>query len=158
MSIYYIDFFDGNDALDGLTPQTARKTQDTIDLNAGDTVLFKRGTLFRGRMKTVSGSENAPICYGAYGEGADPTFCASTDVSDSSAWILTDKENIWECVCDIKGDVGNFVLDGECKATFRWSEEELCEQGDFFDSRFADGEQRRRQFSKQKVLMNVQNI
>ena len=152
MSIYYIDFFDGNDALDGLTPKTARKTQDSIELKAGDTVLFKRGTLFRGRMKTVSGSENAPICYGAYGEGDDPTFCASTDVSYSSAWILTDKENIWECVCDIKGDVGNFVLDGECKATFKWSEEELCEQGDFFDSRFADGEQRRRQFSKQRIL------
>ena len=153
MSTYYIDFFDGNDAFDGLMPEKAKKTQESINLKAGDRVLFKRGTLFRGMLKTVSGTENSPIYYGAYGEGDAPVFCASTDVSDSSAWSLTDKENIWECICEIKGDVGNFVFDGECKATLRWREEELRTQGDFFDSRFADGEQRRRQFSKQKLLL-----
>ena len=52
----------------------------------------------------------------------------------------------------IDGDVGNFLLDGACSATFRWDEEKLSQQGDFFDSRFADGEQRRRNYSKQKIL------
>ena len=46
MSIYYIDFFGGNDSLDGLSPQYARKTQESLILNAGDSVLFKRGTAF----------------------------------------------------------------------------------------------------------------
>ena len=152
MSVYYIDFFDGNDLLNGLSPQNAKKTQDSVELKAGDSILFKCGTLFRGRLKLVSGSEEAPIRYGAYGEGEAPVFCASTKVSNVLDWKPTDKENVWECVREIKGDVGNFVLDGECNATFRWNENELCEQGDFFDSRFADGEQRRRQFSKQRVL------
>ncbi len=152
MSTYYIDFLNGKDSFDGLSPQSAKKTQELIELKAGDSVLFKRGTFFRGILKTVSGSENAPIIYGAYGEGESPVFCASVEVCDKSAWKLTDKENVWECVFDIKGDVGNFVLDGKCNATFRWEEKDLSEQGDFFDSRFADGEQRRRNFSKQKIL------
>lgn len=152
MATYYIDFLNGEDSFDGLSPQTAKKTQNFIRLKAGDSVLFKRGTFFRGRLNTVSGSADAPIRYGAYGDGDAPVFCASVDVCDSSAWRATDKENVWECVFDIKGDVGNFVLDGECNATFRWNEKELSRQGDFYDSRFADGEQRRRNFSKQKVL------
>ena len=153
MSTYYIDFFNGNDALDGLSAENAKKTQGSIDLQAGDSVLFKRGTLFRGKINIVAGEEDAPIYYGAYGEGSEPIFCGSTNLSDASLWKPTDKENVWECVAEINGDVGNFVFDGECNATFRWDELELSAQGDFFDSRFADGEQRRRNYSEQKVLL-----
>ena len=152
MAVYYVDFLNGDDSLDGLSPKNAKKTQDFIDLNAGDSVLFKRGTLFRGRLKTVSGSDGSPIYYGAYGEGNLPIFCASSDLCNKEFWKLTDKDNVWECVTSINGDIGNFVLDGKCNATFRWEEEQLCSQGDFFDSRFADGEQRKRVFSEQKVL------
>ena len=152
MAVYYIDFFGGDDSLDGLSPENARKTQEGIELLAGDSILFLRGTAFRGMLKTVSGTEDEPIRYGAYGEGCEPIFCASSDLCDTRFWRLTDVENVWECTYGINGDVGNFVLDGECNATFRWDEQELCRQGDFFDSRFADGEQRRRNYSKQKLL------
>ena len=153
MAVYYIDFFNGSDECDGLSPESAKKTQSAIELCAGDTVLFKRGTLFRGKLNIVAGEENSPICYGAYGEGSEPIFCGSADVSKTSLWRLTDRENVWECIAEINGDVGNFVFDGECSATFRWNEQELSAQGDFFDSRFADGEQRRRNYSKQRVLL-----
>ena len=131
MAVYYIDFFNGSDECDGLSPESAKKTQSAIELCAGDTVLFKRGTLFRGRLNLVAGEEDSPICYGAYGEGSEPIFCGSTDVSKTSLWRLTDRENVWECIAEINGDVGNFVFDGECSATFRWNEQELSAQGDF---------------------------
>ena len=144
MAVYYIDFLNGSDECDGLSAKSAKKTQGTVELCAGDTLLFKRGTLFRGKLNIVAGEENSPICYGAYGEGSEPIFCGSADVSKTSLWKLTDRENVWECIAEINGDVGNFVFDGECSATFRWNEKELSAQGDFFDSRFADGEQRKR--------------
>lgn len=153
MAIYYIDFFNGNDSLDGLSPKNARKNHELLDVKAGDSVLFKRSTALRGCLKTVSGSENEPIRYGAYGEGEKPVFCNSVDLSEEYVWELTERENVWLCTRDIDGDVGNFALDGECVAALRWREDELCEQGDFFDSRFADGEQRRRNYSEQRLLL-----
>ena len=147
MAVYYVDFLDGNDAFDGLSPNSARRDHSLIDVKAGDSILFKRNTVCRGYLHTVSGEEGYSIRYGAYGEGEKPIFCASVDLSDRDAWEQTEIENVWRCKREIDGDVGNFLLDGECTATLRWDVSDLCEQGDFFDSRFADGEQRRRQFS-----------
>lgn len=152
MATYYVDFKCGSDEMSGLSPENAFKTQNAISLKAGDSVLFRRGTSFRGVLNIVSGNDENPIYYGAYGEGAEPIFYASTELCYESAWRFTEKQNVWECIVDINGDVGNFILDGKCSATLRWEENELCEQGDFFDSRFADGEQRKRQYSSQRLL------
>ena len=152
--IYYIDLMNGNDDLDGLTEATAKKTQGAVAPKGGDTVLYKRGTFFRGKLEITSGEDGAPITYGAYGEGDAPTFCGSTDVSDESDWVQTDRENVWECVKPIPGDVGNYVFgENECTATLRWTEDQLCAQGDFYDSRCAQGEHYRRRFTSQRVLM-----
>ena len=99
MATYYIDFFNGDDAFDGASAQSPKKTQGTLRLNGGDSVLFKRGTVFRGKLDIVAGNDDAPIYYGAYGEGEAPIFCGSTDVSFVDMWRPTDKENVWECVC-----------------------------------------------------------
>ena len=152
MAVYYVDFLDGNDAFDGLSPNSARRDHSLIDVKAGDCILFKRNTVCRGYLHTVSGEEGFPISYGAYGEGEKPIFCASVDLSDRDAWEQTEIENVWRCKREIDGDVGNFLLDGECTATLRWDVSDLRGQGDFYDSRFADGEQRRRQFSVQELL------
>ena len=63
---------DGNDANDGLTPETAWKTLAKVteaELAEGDGVRFKRGDLFRGAFKTKPG-----VTYCAYGEGDKPKF------------------------------------------------------------------------------------
>ncbi len=134
MAIYYIDNQNGNDAFDGLSPSAPKKDYTRINLTFGDTVLFKRGTFYREKLNVTEG-----VSYGAYGDGEKPTFCVSADVSDASCWIATDKENIWQCVEPIVGSVGNFVFnEDECTATFRWTRDELCNQGDFWDSRYGD--------------------
>lgn len=153
MATYYIDFLSGNDLNSGLLPNEAKKSQSAINIAAGDTVLFKRGNVFRGGLQIVAGKDDMPVRYGAYGEGNDPVFCGSVDLSSIDCWQASERENVWFCTKDIDGDAGNFLLDGECVATLRWSEEELCSEGDFYDSRFVDGEQRRRNYSKQRLLL-----
>lgn len=154
MATYYVDPINGNDSFDGLSEANAKKTQTSVSPKAGDSVLFKRGSFLREKLILVSGEPNAPITYGAYGEGAEPTFCGSTDVSSEKDWVLTETENVWECVKSIPGDVGNFVFnEDECTATFKWNKDQLCAQGDFWDVRYAQGEHHRGKFTEQKVLM-----
>jgi len=136
MAVYYIDNVNGIDENDGLSPEKAKKRYDLIDVRAGDTLLFKRGTIHRSELKTWEGKEGAWVTYGAYGEGEMPIFCSSTDVSGTEDWVEIE-ENIWECQREINGEVGNFEFDvNNCSATLRWTREELCGQGDFWDSGF----------------------
>ena len=136
MAIYYIDNINGRNELDGLSPETARKDYTDIEILNGDTVLFKRGSFYREKLYAV-----AEVSYGSYGEGELPTFCGSTDVSAEEDWISTEIPNVWKCVKPIFGDVGNMVFnENDCTATFRWTKEELCGQGDFFDERIAVGD------------------
>lgn len=131
MAIYYIDKLNGNNALDGLSPETARAEYTDISVGEGDTILFKRGSFYRDMLHA-----KAHVAYGAYGEGEKPTFCGSFDVSLPEDWETTDRENVWKCTKPIIGDVGNIVYnESDCTATFRWELEELCGQGDFFDER-----------------------
>ena len=150
MATYYIDNLNGKADADGLSEENAALDYLKLDIKEGDEVLFKRGSFYRAKMQIVSG-----VSYGAYGEGDEmPTFCGSTDVSAESDWEKTDKENVWRCTKAIPGDVGNFVFnEDECTATFRWDREALAGQGDFWDARFANGEQYRRRFQPQEVLM-----
>lgn len=131
MATYYIDHKNGDDALDGLSPETARKNYQDILLKDGDTVLFKRGSFYRDKLYAVK-----EITYSAYGEGDLPTFCGSTDVSGEDDWVLTETENVWKCVKPINGDVGNIAFnDDECTATFCWELADLKGQGYFYDSK-----------------------
>ena len=128
MSVYYIDFLDGQEKNDGLSPKQARNNYKDLALLPGDQVLFRRGSFVRGILKTVS-----HVSYGAYGEGELPTFCGSIDVSNIYDWQQTEYKNIWKCTTIFRGDVGNLIFNvNECSAALRWSKEELCAQGDFY--------------------------
>ena len=133
--IYYIDFAEGKCDADGKNPENARKDYKDLDIKAGDKILFKRGTFVRDELLTVSGEEGNPVTYGAYGDGDKPVFCGSVDLSSKESWVEI-KENIWKCVADVPTEAGNFIYDeGKSYGTLRWTMEELCEQGDWYDSR-----------------------
>lgn len=142
---YYIDCICGNDTLDGLSPESAKKDYSAIRLEYGDTVLFKRGSFYRGALNTVEG-----VTYSAYGEGEKPVFCGSLNASRPEDWTETDK-NIWRYTSDTEGRVGNITIDSEY-GTFRWSKEELVEQGDFFDSRQID-ENKPQEYDSEELLL-----
>ncbi|MBR3894296.1 MAG: hypothetical protein IKJ35_04015 [Clostridia bacterium] len=109
---YYVKN-DGDDSLDGKTPQTAWKTLARVgaaELCDGDGVFFRRGDLFRGILRTKSG-----VTYAAYGEGEKPKFYGwDKSLADPALWELFDAQNhIWKWKEPIL-DCGTLVFnDGE---------------------------------------------
>ena len=134
--IYYIDNVNGKDENDGLSPEFPKNDASKTAPAPGDTVLFKRGTVIKTQLKTVSGTPDAPVTYGAYGEGEAPVFTASVDLSDPSVW-KEEAENIWVTDAVRNDEVCNFIFnDSSLCGALRWVKEDLCAQGDFYDNCF----------------------
>lgn len=112
-AVYYVSN-SGNDLNDGLSTETAWNTLDKVNsgawtwegqlnseqfpeylwasehlseqvaLKSGDTVLFERGGLWRGRLQTVEG-----VTYSAYGDGDKPRIYGSPeDGTGAENWPL----------------------------------------------------------------------
>ena len=98
---YYIDNFGGADANDGRSPESAWKTLEkanSVVYEPGDSILFKRGCTWEGMFyPSGSGSEEAKITAGAYGEGYAPCI----DGCGMEAAILIKNVDYWT-VKDIK--------------------------------------------------------
>ena len=90
---YYVSAL-GNDSNSGTSPEKAVKTYASIRgrLKSGDAVLFRRGDIFRGAMKLVSG-----VSFGAYGQGIKPRFYGSVDAAKSGGgkWTETSTKNVY---------------------------------------------------------------
>ncbi|MFK8164522.1 MAG: hypothetical protein AB8H12_18900, partial [Lewinella sp.] len=76
---YYLDFTNGDDQNDGLSPAAPWKTAGRIRLVPGTVLpgneyLFKRGEIWRATRFYLpdSGTPGAPLVFGAYGDTADP--------------------------------------------------------------------------------------
>lgn len=135
MAVYYIDPASGNNLNNGLSELSPLKTNEGLELKAGDSVLYKRGSFIRGYLNNVSGEEGKPITYGAYGEGEKPVFCGSVSLSDKALWT-EESENIWYTDALGTDEAGNFIYDGKNCGALRWEKADLREQGDFFDDNF----------------------
>src|SRR4030042_2131701 len=92
-NVYYVDSVNGNDANDGLSEAAPLKTiakVNSLSLHPGDTVLFKRGGMWRSSsdayLRVRSGSSYGNITYGAYGRGEKPLFLASHNLSSTTNW------------------------------------------------------------------------
>ena len=92
--IYYFSA-DGDDTNDGLSeasPKQSLAALANLPLAYGDVILFRRGDLFRGYIRTVSG-----VTYSAYGEGAKPTIASSRkNFADPALWEPTAHKNVWK--------------------------------------------------------------
>ncbi len=98
---YFVDATNGKDANNGTSAATAWKTVDRVsrfNLTAGDSVLFKRGEVWREKFYIyVSGTADKPIYFGAYGESEKPRISAIDEIPDwknSSNWTHIGN-NIW---------------------------------------------------------------
>lgn len=111
-TVYYVDCENGSDDNDGLSPETALRGIDGIEFlntNPGDTILFKRGQIFRGCLHP-----RKYVTYSAYGEGPKPIFCNAIDASDPNDWVKTDAENVWmfKPMIPYVKDVGAVIING----------------------------------------------
>ena len=96
---YYVSSKTGNDSNDGLTEENAFASLfaiNHISLQPGDKVLLERGCVFYGQYLQVtdSGSKDAPIVIGAYGDGNAPRIeaCGQGAIdlqeADHATWFL----------------------------------------------------------------------
>lgn len=96
---YYVDSFAGSDENPGDSPERPWQTLTRVNsakVGPGDAVLFRRGRVWRGSLRTKAGAPESPLRYGAYGEGEKPRIMSSADLSDPGFWSLVDSERqIW---------------------------------------------------------------
>lgn len=95
-SRHYLDCKAGNDAADSLTPETAWRTvarADSFTYQPGDSLLLRRGTRCDGMLwPKGSGTEQAPIHLGAYGQGALPMVVGGAE----AAGLRLHNQQFWE--------------------------------------------------------------
>lgn len=95
---YYISEKNGNDANDGLTPETPFKTiaglsKVTFIRNAA--ILFERGGIYRGTIQFTPYTY-----YGAYGDPSLPKpllMQSRRNFADPSLWVETEYPNVYKC-------------------------------------------------------------
>ena len=114
-SNYYFSDTDGNDSrspLEAQNPTTPWKSLRQLNaffprLKPGDSVLFKRGDIFPGKLAlNVSGSIDHPIVLSAYGQGNKPQITGLTALSN---WRPS-KEGVWTSACKNCGPSVNVLI------------------------------------------------
>ena len=83
---YFLDSQSGSDDNPGTTPAAPLRSLGklaALSLRPGDTVHFRRGSTFRGRLRFQgNGTEAAPIRLVAYNEGPKPEVLGSITLND----------------------------------------------------------------------------
>lgn len=130
MNIYYIDPASGDGANAGLDPGHPLASHEGRTFGPGDTVLFKRGSVFRCALNACSGEEGAPVTYGAYGVGARPAFLGSVPADKPEDWT-EEAPSVWLCRRSFGSEVCNLVFDGKSCGVLRRSPAQLRLQGDW---------------------------
>lgn len=94
---YYVDATNGMDSNDGLSSETSWETVakvNSMGFDPGDSVLFKRGEVWREQLIPQSGSETGYVRYGAYGTGDKPLLLGSVTRNNADDW-KHEGGNIW---------------------------------------------------------------
>ncbi|HQG48107.1 MAG TPA: hypothetical protein PK373_03380, partial [Sedimentisphaerales bacterium] len=133
---YYVDAAAGSDAADGATLETAWRSLEKVNaarLGPGDSVLFRRGQIWRGTLRPQSGDATAPVMYGAFGRGAKPALLGSVAANSPKDWVGMGGD-IWATAgLDLPVDVGNIIFDeGAAVGVKKWSEADLKQTGDYY--------------------------
>lgn len=117
-SNYYFSSNSGNDSYSNMQAQSpltpwkslSKLNAFMVNVQAGDSILFKRGEIFYGSLIiTKSGTAANPIVFAAYGTGAKPILSGLTALSNWTAQGV----NKWEADCPSCGTSVNMLLINE---------------------------------------------
>lgn len=146
MATYYISAI-GCDTNDGLTPETPWQTISKANstLLGGDTVCFKRGDTFFGKIRAPRDNDSGrPTRYTAYGEGTKPTV-SQYKTAHSDAWEncgngvwridLTDVSKFDGNQSELDTNVGFIKADGAIKPWKRFELDKLEGEWDFYNDK-----------------------
>jgi len=135
---FHVDDTAGDDAADGLTPATAWKTiarANAADIRPGESLLLKRGGLWRDQLVLHSGAEGRPVYHGAYGTGPKPVLQGSAAAVGAAAWT-EEAPGLWRSAESYACDVGNMICDhGATNGWKKWKREKLVKDYDFLYDR-----------------------
>jgi len=137
---YHVDPIAGADANDGLSPATAWKSWGRFQEAAqpGSSLLLKRGCVFTLPLPLRGGSPDAPVTYGAYGEGPKPILEGRIiNLSRPGAWTEA-AAGVWRTTTDIL-NVANVVFDETVCGNMRYAKEELRNKGEWFQDASGKG-------------------
>ena len=114
-TIYYISA-EGDDSNSGLSPEQAIRSLEklnSLELKPNDCVLFRRGDLWRGRLRARTG-----VSYSAYGKGEKPRIYGSPyDAATTGRWVETEAKNVYMYDGELSSDIGTLVFNhGEANA------------------------------------------
>ncbi len=113
-TIYYVSNSEGKNRYNGKSidkPWRSLKKVNRKSLKPGDSVLFKRGDIWRGQLiPKTSGNILFDIYFGAYGEGDKPLILGSVQGNKEKKW-KSKNENIWRMRIRRSKGVGNIILD-----------------------------------------------
>lgn len=114
---YYVDRVAGDDRGAGtsqLAPWRTIARVNRADLKPGDTVLFRRGRLWRETLVVpASGTSSAPLTFGAYGQESQPPVISGAELITN--WTQR-AGNLWSAACPSPASVVAFngsVADGK---------------------------------------------
>jgi len=102
---YYLDSESGSDGAAGTSPGEAWASLDQlakVTLQPGDRVLLRRGASFRGRLRiSGSGTAEAPITVGAWGEGNKPEILGTVlldgwEIHQGEVWRVSVPEELFQ--------------------------------------------------------------
>jgi parallel beta-helix repeat protein len=117
-SNYYFSSISGNDSYSNIEAQShltpwkslSKLNSFMVNVQAGDSILFKRGEIFYGSLIiTKSGTFANSIVFAAYGTGAKPILSGLTTLSNWTAQGV----NKWEADCPSCGTSVNMLLINE---------------------------------------------
>lgn len=133
---FHVDSEKGDDAAAGTAESSAWRSLEKVnaaDLIPGDRVLFKRGGLWRGQLVPRSGSNGAPVVYGAYGAGEKPVLQGSISRSAPGDWAESAR-GIWATrkseprllrqVADLSGSSWSIHQEGGAKVKLTRAQED----------------------------------
>jgi len=136
---YYVDSTNGVDTNNGLSVGNAIKTiskVNTLSLNPGDSVLFKKGETWYvptdDWLDIKNGNSNGNITYSSYGTGNKPVLAGSIHANKINNWIKTDT-NVWRYNGTITRDIGNVIFNFEGSVGIKESSQiKSSTQGHYF--------------------------
>lgn len=129
----------GNDASAGTSDAAAWATLtkvNSITFMPGDSILFRRGDVFRGSLyQTENGTSSNWIYYGAYGVGPKPKILGAKNISSTSDWT-NHSGNVWKTSATLgttQNDISNLIFNNETSVGMKKrSIDSLNAQGKFF--------------------------
>ena len=108
-TVYYVSA-EGDDANDGITPETPIKTlskASSLSLKAGDSVLFRKGDTFTGNLSysNLDATKENPITFASYGDGDERPVITNGNETLKNETVINFFNSSGVVIRDLKIDV-----------------------------------------------------